>query len=279
MAITLDGSNGIKLPVLSTDPTGATEGFIYYNSADEEIRIKNGSGNFGKISAKTLGTQASPALSGIQLRDEGYPSGFYYLQPSGYSTSYYTYVNNDFQGGGWVLFHRVTRSNYDNIAFTSNRDMTNYTSAYSERFMAPWAFMNSIRSARTTGNIGRSEFLTYITNDINNTNDSHSDNNFAVVKPNTSGQDFADGSGGGVNDIPTYGKIRGYQIQDQISYWSSGSIYDTRWWYNSDSNYPPHFDTSSTGVPGSITSEDAFGYTTTNSSHWTGSQFLCWFIR
>lgn len=51
-----------------------------------------------------IGTAANPATSGTQLKTAGYPTGNYYIKPTGYTGSAeLLWVDNDNLGGGWVL--------------------------------------------------------------------------------------------------------------------------------------------------------------------------------
>ena len=57
-----------------------------------------------------LGSLSNPAVSGQVLNDQGYSSGYYYIQPSGQSVKY-CYVDNEHFGGGWVLVQTVGSNN------------------------------------------------------------------------------------------------------------------------------------------------------------------------
>ena len=79
-----------------TDPTGLT------GTATVSVTVNQ---------TLPLGSTYNPAPSGIALRDSGQPSGFYWVRPAGHATAYYTHVDNDNQGGGWVLVAQGGASN------------------------------------------------------------------------------------------------------------------------------------------------------------------------
>jgi hypothetical protein len=102
-------------------------------------------------SNETLGTVGNPAVNGLALLAAGKPSGIYYIQPSG-GTAIQCYVDNDTDGGGWVLIHKHnsngtssdtndrTDSGYGLISLQSP---TFYNDTRGEVAIAPLAFMNS----------------------------------------------------------------------------------------------------------------------------------------
>lgn len=51
---------------------------------------------------------SKPATSGMVILGQGDPSGTYWIKPTGSSATYQMYVDNDRNGGGWVLVARVT---------------------------------------------------------------------------------------------------------------------------------------------------------------------------
>lgn len=55
-----------------------------------------------------IGTAGNPASSGIALYSEGYTTGYYYVNING--TAKYVYVDNDRNGGGWILAATVRKA-------------------------------------------------------------------------------------------------------------------------------------------------------------------------
>jgi hypothetical protein len=58
-------------------------------------------------------SSSNPALNGIEIRDQGQGTGWYWIQTSTMSSAKPVYVNNTDDGGGWML---VCYSNPDNQA-------------------------------------------------------------------------------------------------------------------------------------------------------------------
>ena len=122
----------VNLPVwtTATRPTASlVTGVIGYNSTTATIEVYNTSSGWSSVSAgssgSTVGTQASPAISGMAVRNAGLPSGLYWIQPSG-QTSYQMYVDNNRNGGGWVLCATVrTATCQDHITTGSQRIVGN----------------------------------------------------------------------------------------------------------------------------------------------------------
>lgn len=104
----------VQLPVWTTGtrPTvGLVNGVIGYNSANSQIEVYNTSTGWTSVASggTTVGTQSNPASSGMVVRNAGLPSGLYWIQPSG-QTAYQMYVDNNRNGGGWVLCATVRTS-------------------------------------------------------------------------------------------------------------------------------------------------------------------------
>jgi len=95
---------------------------------------------------------AHPASSGMQLKVRGDPSGWYWVRPSGAWNSYYMYVDNDRNGGGWILTARVTvasgQAHCSNAAV--NFDGTNGPSTtQTSTCKVSDSWMNDLRAAST----------------------------------------------------------------------------------------------------------------------------------
>lgn len=60
-------------------------------------------GNTASAGSGPLGSESNPATSGIQLYNAGFPSGTYWLNPTG-NNKFQAYVINNRDGGGWVKF-------------------------------------------------------------------------------------------------------------------------------------------------------------------------------
>ena len=90
--------------------TSLTNGIIGYNTTTSTVEVYNSTTGWSNISGSSgtssVGTQSSPAVSGMAVRNAGLPSGLYWIQPSGQS-SYQMYVDNTRNGGGWVLCSTV----------------------------------------------------------------------------------------------------------------------------------------------------------------------------
>ena len=125
-------------------------------SGSEANAGKGGSGivivRFPAVTSnETLGTAGNPAVNGLALLAAGKPSGIYYIQPSG-GASIQCYVDNDTDGGGWVLIHKHnsngsssdlgdrTDSGFNLIGLQSP---SFYNDTRGEVAIAPLTFMNS----------------------------------------------------------------------------------------------------------------------------------------
>lgn len=62
------------------------------------------------IGGATVGDFATPAANGIAVKLANRPSGYYWIQPIGYETPTYCYVDNDNYDGGWVLVMTAGRN-------------------------------------------------------------------------------------------------------------------------------------------------------------------------
>ena len=102
--------NAMKVPTGTTAerPGSASAGYVRFNTTENFLEVYTGSEWKSVIgpdaaSTSTLGTQSNPAISGMAIKAEGLPSGLYWIKPNSSNNSYKMYVDNDRNGGGWVL--------------------------------------------------------------------------------------------------------------------------------------------------------------------------------
>lgn len=112
-ASVMTATGRVNLPAWtsSTRPTTSlVNGIIGYNSTIGQLEVYS-SGSWVAVAAggSTVGTQTNPATSGMVIKNAGLPSGLYWIQPSGQS-AYQMYVDNNRNGGGWVLCSTVRTS-------------------------------------------------------------------------------------------------------------------------------------------------------------------------
>ncbi len=133
---------------VATLNSSAAAGTIAYVSDDNgNLYYKYASG--WKSFTASIGTAANPASSGVQLANQGYPDGYYYITVSGYS-SQRMYVDNTRNGGGWLLMARVTVSSNQAHHNSSSVNVSgNNGPQYQASSTAKMsdAFMNAYRSA------------------------------------------------------------------------------------------------------------------------------------
>ena len=105
-----DVVDAMKMPTGTTAqrPGSPTTGVIRFNTDRNLLEVYNGSAWTDVVgpdvaSQSTLGTQENPAISGMALKNEDLPSGTYWIKPTSSTNSYNMYVDNDRNGGGWVL--------------------------------------------------------------------------------------------------------------------------------------------------------------------------------
>jgi len=118
-ALDLDFTGAHKVPGGSTadrpSTTGNSIGLLRFNTDSNIFEVYDGAvwGGIGNASAGAsgdIGSYNNPAISGIALRDAGKPTGYYWIQPVGYDTPRYCYVDNTLYDGGWVLVMAVGSS-------------------------------------------------------------------------------------------------------------------------------------------------------------------------
>jgi len=138
----------LESQTVATLNSSATAGTIAYVSDDNgNLYYKYASG--WKSFTASIGTSSNPASSGVQLANQGYPDGYYYIAVSGYS-SQRMYVDNTRNGGGWLLMARVTVSSNQAHHNSSSVNVSgNNGPQYQASSTAKMsdAFMNAYRSA------------------------------------------------------------------------------------------------------------------------------------
>ena len=138
----------LETQTVATLDSSATAGTIAYVSDDNgNLYSKYASG--WKSFTASIGTSSNPASSGVQLANQGYPDGYYYIAVSGYS-SQRMYVDNTRNGGGWLLMARVTVSSNQAHHNSSSVNVSgNNGPQYQASSTAKMsdAFMNAYRSA------------------------------------------------------------------------------------------------------------------------------------
>jgi hypothetical protein len=126
-------------------PSGAS-GMIRYNTSvgTPEVYTSEGWVTFGAA----LGSAANPARNALQLKGQGYASGQYYILVDGYP-AYRMYVDNDRNGGGWVMAATVKQANCqdhhnnDSVRFDGTNGPTPSTSSTTK---VSSAWMNAYRA-------------------------------------------------------------------------------------------------------------------------------------
>ena len=108
-ALDLDFTGAYRLPNGTTAqrPTSPTIGSFRFNTDINAFEIYSGGGVWSSISEGSAGTSIGsfqfPAANGMEIRDAGQPSGYYWIKPVGYDAARYCYVDNTNYDGGWVL--------------------------------------------------------------------------------------------------------------------------------------------------------------------------------
>lgn len=103
------GSHTIPSGTTAQRPASPANGYLRYNTTTAGFEVYNAGSwsSVGTSSGGAIGTYTSPALSGIQLKSNDYPSGYYWIQPVGYTSPRYVYVDNTNYDGGWCLVMAV----------------------------------------------------------------------------------------------------------------------------------------------------------------------------
>lgn len=99
----------------ATRPATPPVGSITFNTDAGGFQIYSSNGGWADIGSGTLalsnttGSYDNPAYSGIDVRDAGRPSGYYWIRPRGWEDQNprAVYVDNDLYDGGWVLVMAV----------------------------------------------------------------------------------------------------------------------------------------------------------------------------
>jgi len=152
MNVTNSGTAGMSIPVGTTAQRHSTptKGMLRWNSTYDGLEVWTGTIWFTLLTGG-LGTLNNPAPNGVALKALGLPSGVYYIKPTN-EASYQMYVDNDRNGGGWVLCARVTTAscqahvNTGSVGLGGNlgpRTTDSTTTKMSD------AWMNALRSSST----------------------------------------------------------------------------------------------------------------------------------
>jgi hypothetical protein len=216
----------------------------------------------------------NPGKSALQLQREfgfgtaGKPgNGWYWIAPNDQLQAILTYCDFTTEGGGWTMWRSYSYQRRGSLAnaFTNTRNSQFYDGF--DLFEAPHDWRIAIQTRSTNR-----EFLFYIS--LNGQYDATAQSNFAVVFPSNSSQDFFVGSGQQIS-IPNYGVLRGYRtFGDPYT-----GTYRSQWWYNS-SNFEVHTDSSVSGIPGSVSSEDNYGFFgTINNTSFPVNSYSVKFVR
>ena len=94
-------------------PASPKLGYFRFNTTTLNFEAFNGADwiNVGQTSTSgSLGSIENPAQNGIDLMEAGLPTGYYWIQPLGYTSPRYCYVDNTNYDGGWVLVIAVGSS-------------------------------------------------------------------------------------------------------------------------------------------------------------------------
>jgi len=215
----------------------------------------------------------NPGISARQLQiDFGYGTasnpgnGWYWIQPTPLLQPILTYCDFTTEGGGWTMWRSYSYQNQSTLNRANcNERVAQYRDGFAV-FEAPFDWRIAIQDGAFR------QHLAYVSN--NGTFDSLAANNYAVISPISAATDFFQGSGSQVT-IPCYGRIRGFSVANA----PFAGTYTMQWWYNVNS-FEYHTDSSIAGVPGSVSSEDNFGYYgTINNTAWPVTAYTVKFVR
>lgn len=199
--------------------------------------------NYPGLSPDNPAPSAKWLLDNYQFGSANKPGNGWYWIGTSAAAAIHTYCDFTTEGGGWTMW-RSYEYDYRLGGYYANDNHQTQQHGFNW-FDTPLYWKRSLRASTNE------EFLFYIS--PNGKFDATAANYFVVVKPTSSAQNFFYGSGSSTTGIPCYGKWAGYTI-GQAPYSFSYNCY---WWYNT-SGYEPHTDVGH--LPGSVSSEDAFGY-------------------
>jgi hypothetical protein len=219
-------------------------------------------------------TSNNPGTSAWQLQQSfgfgtaGKPgNGWYWIQPTTSVPALLTYCDFTTEGGGWTMWRSYSWQRQGSLyRVNGNERSTQFQDGF-DCFEAPFDWKTAIPRRSTNR-----EFLMYVS--TSGRFDTKAQNNYAVIFPTGSAQDFFSGAANNIL-IPTYGRIRGNTFSN--SPYTGGTQNATGWYYN-NASYEQHIDGGS--IPGAISSEDNFGYYgTNNTSHWNVDNYTVKFVR
>jgi hypothetical protein len=159
----LSNMDKIQLPHAGTENrplTGKRIGSLFFNETTDRIETWNGTawvetGTSG-TTLVNIGTSANPATSGQQLNYYGFDTGYYYIRPTGESTTYRMYVDNRRYAGGWVCCATVRRENCQSHVITGSyglytTDGINYGPVYTSTTTMKMTdtFIQNLRNSST----------------------------------------------------------------------------------------------------------------------------------
>ena len=144
MAIKLNASVGITLPILTSDPVNPEDGTMYYNSSTNSMKVARG----GEFSAVSLGLdgstpgKAAPSATAIMATGNNV-SGMYWIKTTSMSQAVQVYCDLSFDSGGWMLLA------YGYVASTSDSS-SNYAIPNLNHDGTAWSY-NPTSRASTNG--------------------------------------------------------------------------------------------------------------------------------
>lgn len=111
----------------------------------------------GAGGAITGDSSSNPALNGIEIRDQGQGTGWYWIQTSTMSSAKPVYVNNTDDGGGWMLVCYTSPNNPAGTPFPNTFNTSSipssftsfYSIAYTADRFALWYHNGSVQCSST----------------------------------------------------------------------------------------------------------------------------------